>query len=249
MDSNQLIECKNCGNKFHGNYCNVCSQSAKSGKITWKDLLHDLPHAIFHADKGLLHTIKELLVKPGHTISDYINGKRVSHFNPLLFLVIMGGFLSFFYTSFKIELPNEEVNLEKIERINITLGHEYFVLIGLVFIILFSLTDYFFYKSKKFTMPEVFISNFFQAGQIMLITLAMVPVFVLQTRILHQDGLNFELRFLLKCLYLLFLFYTRFQLYDAKRDLKKILTILFQIALVFSFYQFVVLRILIYMES
>ena len=38
-------------------------------------------HGIFHFDKGLLYTIKELFTRPGHSIREYIQGKRVKHFN------------------------------------------------------------------------------------------------------------------------------------------------------------------------
>jgi hypothetical protein len=40
-------------------------------------------------DKGILYTIIELFKRPGHTIRDYIDGKRINHFKPVAFAFIL----------------------------------------------------------------------------------------------------------------------------------------------------------------
>jgi hypothetical protein len=64
----KTIACKNCNNQFEGIFCNMCRQPADTYRITWHEVIHHLPHAMFHTDKGLLHTVKEMTVRPGYTI-------------------------------------------------------------------------------------------------------------------------------------------------------------------------------------
>ena len=247
MDNKHSITCKNCNNHYEGNYCNNCSQSAKTYRITWLELAHHLPHSIFHFDKGLLYSINELILRPGYTIRDFIAGKRIYHFNPLLFLVLMGGFASFLFTLLHINPPNEEIELVKIESFNATLAHKYFALVGLLFIILLTITDFIFYPNKKFVIPEIVISNTFQAGQIMVFTILMFPLFFLQNYFLKDSGGNIESRLLLKAIIFGFLFFTRFQLYEAKGNYGIMFKIAAQIILVYTLYNQVIARIIVYL--
>jgi hypothetical protein len=44
-------------------------------RIFW----HDVQHGLFHFDKGMYYSAKELYWRPGHSIREFIEGKRVSH--------------------------------------------------------------------------------------------------------------------------------------------------------------------------
>jgi Protein of unknown function (DUF3667) len=89
MKKHTIIHCKNCGHDFHGQYCPECGQNAHTERIDSHFFLHDIPHSIFHIDKGFFFTFKELMVRPGHTIREYLEGKRVSHFRPLAYLLLL----------------------------------------------------------------------------------------------------------------------------------------------------------------
>lgn len=83
------VICKNCDHHFKGNFCPHCGQSAKVEAIGVKYFLHDIPHSIFHIDKGFAYTFKELLLRPGKTLREYLAGKRVKHFRPFAYVVLM----------------------------------------------------------------------------------------------------------------------------------------------------------------
>ncbi len=83
------IICKNCDHHFKGNFCPHCGQSAKVEAIGIKYFLHDIPHSIFHIDKGFFYTFKELLFRPGKTLREYLEGKRVKHFRPFAYVILM----------------------------------------------------------------------------------------------------------------------------------------------------------------
>ena len=74
--------CLNCEEKINGNYCENCGQSTSIHRFSLKHFfVHDFVHGIFHVDKGFLYTIKELFTRPGHSIREFIQGKRAKHFN------------------------------------------------------------------------------------------------------------------------------------------------------------------------
>jgi hypothetical protein len=66
-----MTTCLNCENKFEGKFCNQCGQKASVNRFTVRHLLHELPHSLFHVDKGILKNIKGAL-HPQRTIFEYI---------------------------------------------------------------------------------------------------------------------------------------------------------------------------------
>lgn len=83
------VICKNCNHTFKGNFCNNCGQTAHTHEINFHSILHEIQHSIFHIDKGILYTTKELLKSPGQTIRDYLYGKRVKHFKPVAYIFVL----------------------------------------------------------------------------------------------------------------------------------------------------------------
>ncbi|WP_411897323.1 DUF3667 domain-containing protein [Elizabethkingia occulta] len=74
--------CLNCNEELVGKYCSNCSQPASTHRFSLSHVFkHDFVHGIFHFDKGFFFTIKELFTRPGHSIREYVKGKRVKHFN------------------------------------------------------------------------------------------------------------------------------------------------------------------------
>lgn len=92
--------CKNCNNQFEGNFCNNCGQAANTHKLNMHFIWHDLKHGLFHFDNGIFYTIAQLLTKPGYTIREIIDGKRVKHFKPLSFIVVLATVYGLLYHFF-----------------------------------------------------------------------------------------------------------------------------------------------------
>jgi hypothetical protein len=245
MNSSKSIVCKNCGNVFEGNYCNNCRQKADTNRIDWKEVWHGLFHAFFHTDRGLLFTIRELILRPGITIREYLDGKRASHFNPLLFLILSGTVASLLFSYLHIKPPNDEVALDKIEDLSSLIAEKYFILIGFFFIFLLTITDYFFYYTKRYLIPEIIISNAFQIGQLLLYTVAMVPLFIVQNYIFADNSNIVDLRVVLKFIVLGFLFFTRYQLYEASGNLKVAGKIVFQLCVVYILYHVAITQVVL----
>lgn len=82
------MQCLNCNGEVTLNYCPQCGQKATIGPISLTGLVRELPHAIFHIDKGFLYNVIQLFSRPGQAITDYLKGKRQPFFHPVSYLVI-----------------------------------------------------------------------------------------------------------------------------------------------------------------
>ena len=92
----QKTVCLNCGTKTIGKYCHTCAQKSDTKRLNLKHILiHDIIHGALHLDKGLLFTFKEIILRPGKVVLNYINGKRVSYYNFFYLLLILIGFIIF----------------------------------------------------------------------------------------------------------------------------------------------------------
>jgi Protein of unknown function (DUF3667) len=211
-----MITCLNCKTSFEGKYCPNCSQEAHVGRITWKDILHQLPHGLFHLDGGLLHTAKELTVRPGLALREYLEGKRVNHFNPFLYLMLTGGLVTFLFLYFKLKLILQDYNITAIEHKNHFLGAKYFVILGGFWIFLSSMIDVLLHRSNHYNFAEMIIANTYQTAHVMLLLLIYMPVLVLQKYYFSDSILDFDLRVLFEFVVYAFLFYARYQLFRER---------------------------------
>ena len=83
------MECKNCGNHFEGHFCNVCGQSSAVGRLTLPGFLREVSESVFELNRGLLFTLKNLLVRPGHGIREFLEGKRVYYYKPVAYALVL----------------------------------------------------------------------------------------------------------------------------------------------------------------
>ncbi|WP_071840008.1 DUF3667 domain-containing protein [Sediminibacterium salmoneum] len=75
-------KCLNCESQTIGKYCHNCGQKTDTKRLDFIHFIsHDLIHGVFHFDKGLPLTVKELIVRPGKVARNYIQGKRISYYN------------------------------------------------------------------------------------------------------------------------------------------------------------------------
>lgn len=89
-DETEHHQCANCGHDFVGNYCPHCSQKEGLGRITWKRVFQSTAEVWGMHNRSFLYSLWQLIWRPGHLISDYINGRLQVSFPPVKMLVIMG---------------------------------------------------------------------------------------------------------------------------------------------------------------
>ena len=83
------MNCKNCDKTVDGNFCAHCGQSIKVDKLNLPNFLTEISDSVFQLNRGLFFTIKELFFRPGHTIREFLIGRRKGHFKPIAFVLIM----------------------------------------------------------------------------------------------------------------------------------------------------------------
>lgn len=100
------LVCLNCGSAVLDRFCAHCGQAADTHRITLKHWLHEIPHSIWHVDKGLPYTLGQLLRRPGPTLRGYLAGQRAPYFPPLTMLLLITGLLTFLYLMFDLRPYN-----------------------------------------------------------------------------------------------------------------------------------------------
>ncbi|PSR53066.1 hypothetical protein AHMF7605_05760 [Adhaeribacter arboris] len=161
--------CKNCNNHFEGNFCNHCGQAAATHKLNLHFIWHDLQHGLFHFDNGIFYSIKQLVTRPGHTIREFIEGKRVRHFKPLSLVVVLATLYGLHYHYFIKDIFNvqplhaEENIVSAYEKlIKWTIDH--FAYASLVLILSYTIASYLVFKKMRFNFVEHLVLNTFYMG-------------------------------------------------------------------------------------
>ncbi|MBO0929936.1 DUF3667 domain-containing protein [Fibrella aquatilis] len=79
--------CSNCGTDVTAHFCGHCGKSAKLERIDKHYISHEISH-LFHFEKGLFYTVKELFTRPGDSIKEFIAENRSKHMKPVAFLIL-----------------------------------------------------------------------------------------------------------------------------------------------------------------
>lgn len=96
MNLTSTKTCPNCSADLETefNFCPNCGQDSHIHRFNLPHIVHEVFHALTHADKGVLQLIAALTVRPGTVAREYVlEGKRKRYFNPFTFLVITVGFV------------------------------------------------------------------------------------------------------------------------------------------------------------
>lgn len=81
------MNCTNCKTEVNANYCPNCGLPTKLKRIDAHYIIHEIEH-ILHFERGILYTIKELIVNPGKNVRSYLIENRSRLVKPVLFIII-----------------------------------------------------------------------------------------------------------------------------------------------------------------
>lgn len=88
--SKEEHKCTACSTDYVGNFCPRCGQSSRvEERMTLRKTLLLFLDVWGIGNRGMFHTLRDLILRPGYLIADYLQGKRASYFPPfkLLFLL------------------------------------------------------------------------------------------------------------------------------------------------------------------
>jgi hypothetical protein len=84
-----MIHSKNFPGQIEGRLASHQEEASRPERISLFQFISDLPHAIFHVDRGILFNFVQLIKRPAASIQEYLDGyDRKRFFHPATYLVI-----------------------------------------------------------------------------------------------------------------------------------------------------------------
>jgi hypothetical protein len=234
------VTCKNCNQKVDGNFCSSCGQSAHTHDINFHYVVHEIQHGIAHVDKGFFFTIKELFSRPGDTIREYIEGKRVKHFKPLAFLLIVSTIYAFVSHTLDSN-PVIESALKGYNDAGKQAGNSYLFidwLIGhyaytsLLLIPISSASSYLVFRKARYNYFQHLVLNAFADGQKTVFYIACVFI----TYLINKNKPSYTLGSIQLVVGLMLTFWLYFQFFGTIKPTHRALLILINYALSLLFF-------------
>ena len=108
--SEEQHECTTCGTHYQGNYCPRCGQSAKIGRYSFKNAFLLFLDVWGLGNRGMFRSIRDLLLRPGYMIRDYLRGMQMAYFPP---------FKMYFLLTALMLLMDSGMNIKGIDRIEL----------------------------------------------------------------------------------------------------------------------------------
>jgi len=234
------MKCKNCEQDIVGKFCNNCGQKTNVRKINFRYILDEIPNSIFQIDRGFFFTIEEMSTRPGHSIREFLEGKRKNYLKPLAFIFLtstlyvvvnylIGNFT--FMDDFIGGIKDYNRNAIDSDVFDwISNKQTYLIIVLMPF---FSLASYLAFIKSKYNYFEHLVLNFYITGQQMLIYLVFSFIY-------QRDS---SLTMIPVVLGFLFNFWTYIQLFEKKSILKK--TLLFTLTDLFFIIQVILVMIIV----
>ena len=89
------MNCKNCNAEIFSKFCPDCGQPANLKKIDGNYIIHEIEH-VLHFERGILYTVRELIIRPGINIRKYLTENRSRLVKPIIFIIITSCIMHFF---------------------------------------------------------------------------------------------------------------------------------------------------------
>ena len=86
-EQESLDSCRKCGSELAGKFCSACGQPREVRRIDGRYILYEIG-SVFNFEKGILYSKRELLIRPGKTIREFILSDRNRLVKPIIFIII-----------------------------------------------------------------------------------------------------------------------------------------------------------------
>ena len=166
--------CTTCDTRFEGNYCPRCGQSARIGRYSFKKAFLLFLDVWGLGNRGMFRTLRDLMLRPGYMIRDYLQGMQMAYFPPFKMFFLLVALTLLVENGVNIRGVNRmEQRLEIVDQIdnyvqndpNVSkeLGldskgitrwaYKHMTLVSLVFLLFFSVPLYLFFRHEVPTSP------------------------------------------------------------------------------------------------
>ena len=116
--SEEQHECATCGTRYDGNYCPRCGQSAKIGRYSFKNAFLLFLDVWGLGNRGMFRSIRDLILRPGYMIRDYLRGMQMAYFPPFKMFFLLLALWLVVDSGLNIQFVNrDEQNEQETEQI------------------------------------------------------------------------------------------------------------------------------------
>lgn len=180
--------CLNCGTLVADRFCGHCGQDAHhTHRLTLRFLLlHDLPHSIWHVDKGIGYTFRQMMTRPGATLHEYMAGRRAQHFRPISYLLLICAVCMLLLSAVGMNPMSASQQAEMPRLLQLTMERymqlytKYPTLIYVVLLPANALIATWLLRPARFNFAEMLLSQAFISGTTTIIsTVVMLPMMLL----------------------------------------------------------------------
>ena len=98
--------CATCGTHYQGNYCPRCGQSSTVGRYSFNNAFLLFLDVWVLGNRGMFRTLRDLLLRPGYMIRDYLQGMQMAYFPPFKMFFLLIAFSVIVDSGFNIKLEN-----------------------------------------------------------------------------------------------------------------------------------------------
>lgn len=175
------IICKNCSEVYSGKFCNNCGQPASVKRLSWKYTFNEIRTGFVNYDKYKLLTIKDLFIKPGDTIREFIDGKRINHYKPFSLLLVVASLSLLLHHQFNIQLfsPADSYDSDAEKNAFMYLYswlESHFSIATLLTLPLYSVGSFIAFKNEGYNFTEHLVLNTYLAVQRLIVGIAAFPL-------------------------------------------------------------------------
>lgn len=215
--------CLNCNTETNGTFCHNCGQITSTKRFTFYEVITKVfSQVVFILDKVFIYTTLSLFRRPGHSVREYVQGKRVKMMNYIVLLIlvlILSIILDKLLPSSinNNDIPTNVRTKEVVQQIG-DFADKNIKLLYLMLIPFYAITSYLFFKKKsKQNYAENLVLNFYKASAeiiILIVVLNLFEVFPISPNILKVVYNNI---FLLIFGYSVWFYYQYFSVFGYKK--------------------------------
>ncbi len=108
--------CQSCAMEFQGNFCPRCGQAASVGRFSFKKTFMLFLDIWGVGNRGMFRSLRDLMLRPGYMIRDYISGCQSAYFPPFKMFFILATFSVLLSNGFSLDLNMNEERQEMREQ-------------------------------------------------------------------------------------------------------------------------------------
>jgi len=178
------MNCKHCKTEVKLNYCPNCGRPTNLSRIDGQYILSEIS-SVLNFDKGILFTIRELLLRPGQSVRKFVSDDRNRLVKPIIFIITTSLIYSLVIHFFHIEDGYVKFEEAKLSTTGLIFKwvQEHYGYANIIMGIFISLWIKLFFRKYGYNFFEILILLCFVMGIGMLI----FSVFAIFQGLLHID--------------------------------------------------------------